>query len=289
MLKGSIVALITPFTSENEVDYAELKRLCKFHLDNNTNGIVALGTTAEASSLSLEEKRKIVITIKNEIHDKIDLCIGLIANTIDDVLANYDNVKDVECDSYLIIDPYYIKSNEIGLINYFNFLADRINKPIILYNVPSRTGEVIPISVVKELKYHQNIVGIKDASSDISYHIELIKLQDENFKIYSGNDITMLSSIGLGSSGVISVIANALPKEISFIFNSYFKDLNKSKKTYYSIFQVIKSIYLEVSPIGIKYLMYLLGFNTLKYRFPLAIPKNSIKRKIEEELLNFIE
>lgn len=289
MLCGSIVALVTPFNSSNEVNYDEIKRLCMYHLENDTNGLVLLGTTAEASTLSKEEKRKIVCTVLDCVKDKIKVCVGIISNTLEGTLDLYDNVKDLDFDSYLVIDPYYIKSNDIGLIKYFTIIADRVNKPIILYSVPKRTGEVISLDVLKTLKHHPNVVGIKDAGGDFHYHTELIRLQDDSFSVYSGDDLTMLASLGLGSRGVINVIGNAFPKETSMIINSYKKDSEKSKIIYFTMLELMKSIYLDTSPIGIKYLMYLLGYNTLKYRLPLGEPRKYVKRQIESEILKYIE
>lgn len=287
-MNGSIVALITPFKN-NEIDFDELNKLCDFHLENKTDGLLLLGTTAEAESLSDDEKYNLVKFIYDRVYQKIDIMIGIISNITEEVVRLASLFEEFDINSYLVINPYYNKTNISGMLKHFTYIADHVNKPIILYNVPKRTGMSIPIEVVRALSYHKNIIGIKEASGDFLYQLELAGFINEGFKFYSGDDTTMLLSLYLGASGVINVIGNAFPKEMRLITNSFNKNNDISKLAFYKLFNLIKAMYREVSPIGIKYVMYLLGFEVLGYRRPLDEPSKELKRELEKEMLLLIE
>ena len=247
MIKGSIVALITPFDNENRVDYEEIKKLCKYHLDNGTNGLCLLGTTAEAESLSDDEKIKIVDCVCKEIDKKIPIIVGVISNNPDKVIELSKMLDNFDINAYLVISPYYIKTNESGIIKHFSYIADNVSKPIILYNVPSRTGINISYEALQILALHKNIIGIKEASGDFKYQVKISSLVTDKFKLYSGDDHTILASLGLNASGYINVIGNAFPKEMSDIYKNYYVDKNKSMTIFYNLLSVIDSIYFEVS------------------------------------------
>lgn len=287
-MNGSIVALITPFKN-NEIDFDELNKLCDFHLENKTDGLLLLGTTAEAESLSDDEKYNLVKFVYDRVYQKIDIMIGIISNITEEVVRLASLFEEFDINSYLVINPYYNKTNTSGMLKHFTYIADHVNKPIILYNVPKRTGMNIPIEVVRALSYHKNIIGIKEASGDFLYQLELAGFINEGFKFYSGDDSTMLLSLYLGASGVINVIGNAFPKEMKLITNSFNKNNEISKLAFYKLFNLIKIMYREVSPIGIKYVMYLLGFEVLGYRRPLDEPSKELKRELEKEMLLLIE
>lgn len=285
---GSIVALITPFTVDNEIDYGELAKLCTFHLENKTDGLLLLGTTAEAEALSKEEKRKIVEFVYDRVHPKIKLMVGIISNITEEVVELSELFNGLDIDCFLVINPFYNKTNSSGLLKHFTYIADGVKKPIVLYNVPKRTGMSIPYEVVRALSYHRNIIGIKEASGDILYHEKVSRLIREDFHLYCGDDSTMLPSLYLGASGVISVIGNAFPKEIKLIVESFFKAPDISKTAFFKLFDLINAMYMEVSPIGVKYIMYLLGYKTLYYRRPLDEPSKEFKRRLEQELIEII-
>jgi 4-hydroxy-tetrahydrodipicolinate synthase len=288
LIEGSIVALITPFDNESNVDYVEIKRLCKYHLDNKTDGLCILGTTAEAESLTDSEKVKIVECVTKEIDGKIPIIVGIINNIPDKVIQLANMFEKYNIDAFLVISPYYIKTNETGLIKHFSYIADNVFKPIIIYNVPSRCGINIPYNVLHILSLHKNIVGIKEASGDFKYQTKVASLISDKFRLYSGDDHTILASLGLNASGYITVIGNAFPKEMSDIYHNYKKDNKISLKLYYELLSLIDAVYLDVNPIGIKYLMYIIGFNMPKYRRPLDDASRHIKRQIEEECYKYL-
>ena len=284
------MALVTPFDDDKNIDYEMLKKILNMHIKAKTNGLLLLGTTQESEALKKEEKIKLVDFVLENVKDKIKIMVGLISNRIEEVISLDEDLKCYDIDSYLVIPPYYVKTNTSGLLKYFTYLADRLSKPLILYNVPKRVGMSIPNEVVIALSYHKNIIGIKDASDDIFYQQELINNTKEGFLYYSGSDELMLISLMLGADGVISVIGNAFAKEVCLICNSITnKNYEIAKTTYFKLYNLIKAMYKNVSPIGIKYVMYLLGMIRLNYRIPLDEPDKELKRIIEKEIIEIIE
>lgn len=286
---GSIVALVTPFDSNNSIDYDQVDALCDFHLENRTDGLLLLGTTAEAEALSTEEKKELVYYIYHKVYPNIKIMVGIISNITNEVVEQAKLYEDLDIDSFLVINPYYNKTNHSGLLKHFTYIADHVHKPIVLYNVPKRTGMAIPVEVVRALSYHKNIKGIKEASGDFSYQIQIASFTSKNFELYCGDDATMLLSLSLGASGVISVIGNAFPKEVKLIYDSFLKNPEISRTTFYKLLDLIQVMFQEVSPIGIKYIMYVLGLCDVRYRMPLDEPSKELKRKIECEMLKLID
>ena len=289
MLKGSIVALVTPFNDDNEIDYNEVKRLLDFHLENQTDGILLLGTTAEAESLSDEEKQKLVEYVLKYLNGKIKVMVGIISNVPKRAIELAELFDDLDIDSYLVSAPYYIKSNTEGLLKHFSYIADHVKHPIVLYNVPKRTGVHLSEEVVRFLSYHPNIIGIKEASGDLAYQTKIALLCNKNFVLYGADDLSIIPSLGLGAVGIISVINNAFPKEVKLIIDSFDKDKNISMLTYKKISKLTEDIYKESSPIPIKYLLFVMGFKTRKLRMPLAEASIGLRRKIEEDYLAFVD
>lgn len=288
MLKGSIVALVTPFNEDNAIDYPVVDRLLDLHLNNKTDGLLLLGTTAEAESLSDEEKYQLVKHVVDYVDNRIKIMVGIISNNPKEAVRLAKLFTDLEFDSYLASAPYYIKTNTEGLIKHFNYIADRVDKPIVLYNVPKRTGINIDFEVVRILSYHPNIIGIKEASGSLAYQARVASICNDNFVLYGADDLTMLPSLALGAKGIISVISNAFPKEVKLIFDSFSKDANIARTTYYKILDLNEDIYKEASPIPIKYLLYLQGYGTGRLRMPLAEASIGLRRKIEEDYLAIV-
>lgn len=289
MLKGSIVALVTPFDDNNQVNYSEIKQLLEFHIENKTDGILLLGTTAESESLKDEEKKQLVEYVLHYLNGRIKVMVGLIANLPQRVVELATLFDSLDIDSYLVSPPYYIKSNTTGIIKYFSFIADHVGHPIVLYNVPKRTGVEITEEVVQFLSYHPNIIGIKEASGNLVYQTKVALICNENFVLYGADDLSMMASLGLGAVGIISVINNAFPKEVKLIIDSFEKDKRISMLTYKKISKLTEDIYKETSPIPIKYLLYVMGYKTRNLRMPLAEASIGLRRKIEEDYLAFID
>lgn len=289
MLKGSIVALITPFDENNEIDYKELNRILDFHLQNQTDGLLLLGTTAEAESLTDQERVELVRHVIKYIDGRIRVMVGIISNQTKKAVDLAKDLDGLDIDSFLVSAPYYIKSNTEGLLKHFHYIADHVQKPIILYNVPKRTGLQLEYEVVRILSYHPNIIGIKEASGDLAYQTKISTICNSSFVLYGADDLSMIPSLSLGAVGIISVIGNAFPKETKLIIHTFSKDITISRTTYQKIMQLTEDIYKEPSPIPVKYLLYLMGFKTRRLRMPLAEPSIGLRRKLEEDYLILLE
>ena len=213
IVRGSIVALITPFLPNGEVNYEKLGELVDFHLQNKTDALLILGTTGESSTMSHEEDDEVCRYVVNRVAKRIPVWAGSGSNSTQTMLEKSKSFEKIGVDGLLLITPYYNKTNEEGMYLHFKTVADAVSIPCILYNVPGRTGCAISENNVCRLAKHPNIVGIKEASGDIGYAARIACHLSDDFVMYSGNDDMILSMMSLGCSGVISVLANVLPKE----------------------------------------------------------------------------
>lgn len=271
MFKGSIVALVTPFTQEGKVDFEKLEALIDWHIDNNTDGIVVFGTTGESPTLTIEEEKEIVARAVKTSKGRIPIIAGSGSNSTQEALHRSLLFEEMGADGLLLITPYYNKTNEEGMKQHFLTVADKVNIPIILYNVPSRTGCQISIPVLKELSLHPNIVAIKEASGDMSYVMQVAKLITDNFSLLSGNDDTIFPLLSVGGTGVISVWANIMPKEVHELVKAFEEgDTAKSLKIQQEHLRLINALFVETNPIPVKNAMNILGFQVGPLRLPLA-------------------
>ena len=269
-LKGSYVALVTPFNEDDSVNYEVLGNLIDFHLENKTDGIVILGTTAEAPTLTYEEEEEIVRFTLNRVNGRKPVIVGSGSNSTDTAVTYSKKYEQMGADGLLVITPYYNKTNERGMIHHFTAIADAVNIPVILYNVPSRTGCAISFNVLKVLKEHKNIVGIKEASGNISFVAQVASLCDDNFVMLSGNDDQILPLMSLGGSGVISVWANIMPNTVHDLCDACNNgNYRLAKELQLKYLDVCNDIFIETNPIPIKEAMNYLGFNVGPCRLPL--------------------
>lgn len=291
LFEGSGVAIITPFLDNGEIDYDTYTRLLEFHLDEGTDAIVVIGTTGEATTLSKDEKRELIqFTV-----DKIDGRIPVIAgtggnNTREDTIWSKE-VSDMGVDALLVVTPYYNKASKQGLIDHFTQIADASNAPIILYSVPGRTNVDIPVEAIVALSKHDNIIGLKDATANLNYTSHLRRLVSDDFALYSGNDDIILPFMSVGGQGVISVVANTLPRETSEICHAYLKgDVKRARDIQLKILPFIDTLFIEASPIPIKRAMSLLGFGTPELRLPLSVAEDTTTERLKTEMqkLNLI-
>ncbi len=270
MLQGSLVALVTPFNVDGGINFAKLGELLEFHINNGTDGIVILGTTAETATLSLQEQEEIVRFSVDVVSRRVPLIVGAGSN---DTLAAVNKARlfsSLGADYLLVVTPYYNKTNDDGLIKHFELIAQASLVPIILYNVPSRTGMSISENVIARLSKHPNIYGIKEASGNISYAVSISKYLSTDFIMLSGNDDIIVPLMAIGAKGVISVLANICPREVSDICHyalegNFYKANNIAK----SLLDVAKALFYETNPIPVKEAMNYLGFNVGGFRLPL--------------------
>lgn len=278
-LIGNFTALVTPFKRNLTIDFESLKNLCNYQLTNNSDGIVALGSTAETTALDVYEKHKIMETISEAIDNQLPIVAGVNAFTLSDALYQSTARFLDGANALLVSPPPYIKPTDKGLLNYFSQLADYSYIPIILYNIPSRTGTKINNKLITKLSYHPNIIGIKDASGDITFTQNIInETKDNNFQVLSGNDNQLLPILAVGGTGIISVIGNIIPNTIHTIIYDYINNKTESAKSaYFDILNLINVLSLESNPIPIKYAMSKLGLIKPNYREPLCKPTNKTK------------
>lgn len=226
--KGSIVALITPFHEDGTINFEKLKELIEWHIVNKTDGILILGTTGESPTLTHEEDDDVVACAIECANHRIPIIVGAGSNSTQTQLEKSLKYEKMGADGLLLISPYYNKANDEGMIRHFTTVADQVHIPIILYNIPGRTGCTISLNALKQLSKHPMIQGIKEASGDISYATNAATLLNDDFVMYSGNDDIIVPMMALGSSGVISVLADVLPKTThDIVFNC----LNGNYKT----------------------------------------------------------
>ena len=273
---GSGVALVTPFKKENvyEVNYDKLTELINFHIENQTDSIIICGTTGESATLTEDEKKKVLECAIKTSNKRIPIIAGTGSNDTRHAVELSKMAEDLGADALLIVTPYYNKCTQQGLIEHYTKIANSVNIPIILYNVPSRTGVNMLSETVAELAKVKNIIGIKEASGNLEQvkkTIELSRNNNQNFMIYSGNDDQIYDILNLGGNGVISVLANVRPKDTHQICDEFFKgNKEKSKEIQERYLPLIKSLFSEVNPIPVKKALILEGHEVGEPRLPLT-------------------
>ncbi|HWQ79498.1 MAG TPA: 4-hydroxy-tetrahydrodipicolinate synthase [Anaerovoracaceae bacterium] len=270
MIKGSIVALITPFHEDGSVNYDKLRELIRWHIEEGTDGLCILGTTAETPSLTVTERDRIVEITIETVNNRIPVIVGSGSNNT--MVAKEQSIKyeGMGADGLLVITPYYNKTNKAGMIHHFTEVADAVSIPVILYNVPGRTGCSLTYEALKELSLHKNIAGIKEASGDISFVSRVARLTGEDFVMYSGNDDMIVPLMSVGGAGVISVAANIIPAEMHRLAAAYLSgNVQLAKEIQLKYLDLINALFIETNPIPIKEAMNIMGMNVGKYRLPL--------------------
>lgn len=285
VLKGSLVALVTPFHESGEIDYDSLKSLVQWHINEGTNGIVSVGTTGESATLSIEEHLEVIKKTVEYASGKIPIIAGTGANSTQEAVDLTRESQALGADYSLLVTPYYNKPTQAGLIKHYEKIASEIDMPQILYNVPTRTAcDLIPASVDVLAKI-PNIVGIKEALDETKRINELIEIskKHETFSIYSGDDPTFYNSLTLGSSGVISVAANIIPRSISKICELAFdEDWSNAKDLNYVYKELYEMLFVQSNPIPVKWMMYKKKLISDIIRLPLT----TLDEKYHEDILS---
>lgn len=281
---GAAVAIITPFT-EDGINFEELKRLIDFNIDNGTDAIVIAGTTGESSTMSDEEHKETIRFTVEYVNKRVPVIAGTGSNDTLYAVDLSQYAEKVGADGLLLVTPYYNKTTQSGLIKHYNYIADRVNIPIILYNVPSRTGVNILPKTASELSKHKNIVAIKEASGDLSQIAETISLCGDNLTVYSGNDDQIVPILSLGGKGVISVLSNVVPRDAHNICSLYFEGkVKESRELQMKYLSLINALFIEVNPIPVKTALRLMGFNAGPLRMPLFDMDEENLKVLKKEL-----
>lgn len=288
--KGSGVAIITPF-KDGKVDKESLSNLLNWHVAEGTDAIIVCGTTGEASTMPDSEHLDTVRFVVDTINGRIPVIAGVGSNDTSHAIHLSIESEKIGVDGLLSVTPYYNKCTQKGLIKHYTAIADSINIPIILYNVPSRTGVNILPATVAELSKHKNIVAIKEASGDIAQVVELSRVTPDDFDIYSGNDDMIIPLCSVGGSGVISTVANIAPKDTHDMVMAFLNgDTKKACEMQLKMKPLIDSVFIEVNPIPIKTAINLMGMNGGDLRAPLyeMEPENLEVLKSEMKKYNLI-
>ena len=271
MFRGSFVALVTPFHEDGSVNFEKLRELCEWHVHSGTDGIVVLGTTGESSTMTHEEDEDVVRCALEAIKGRIPLIAGAGSNCTQTSLEKSLAYEKLGADGLLLITPYYNKANAQGMIKHFETVADAVNIPIILYNVPGRTGCSLPVSCVEPLSKHRNIAAIKEASGDISYVAKVARYVSNDFALMSGNDDMVVPVMSLGGTGVISVAANVAPRMVHAMCEKFASgDVKGAAALQLDALELINALFIEVNPIPVKEAMNMLGHKVGGFRLPLC-------------------
>lgn len=270
-VRGSLVALVTPFNDDGSVNFEKLGELIDFHLENETDALVILGTTGESSTMSHEEDNAVCEYTVKRVAGRIPVICGSGSNDTRTMLEKSLAFERLGADGLLIITPYYNKANEEGIYRHFATVADAVKIPCILYNVPGRTGCSISEANVARLSKHPNIIGIKEASGNISYAAKIARYLSDDFVMYSGNDDMIVPMLALGASGVISVLANVAPRETHRMVMDFLEGrVKESRDLQLKLLEVTNDLFIEVNPIPVKEALNLMGKDVGGYRLPLC-------------------
>ncbi len=287
MLKGSIVALITPFLS-NRVDELALKHLLIGHLERGTQGIVVCGTTGESAALTPEERRTIISITVSTLKDKIPVIVGAGTASFDQTLKNMTEAEHLGADAILVVTPYYVKPSQEGIIEYYKALHQQTTLPILVYNNPYRTSVNIEIETLVELATLPRVIGLKDSHSDATRLARIRRQVGDGFLLFSGEDSVTPSHMLYGADGAISVVGNCVPEVCRRQMDAWFNlDIQTFQKISHDLLPLLNALSLETNPCTIKYAVSSLGSCLPDLRLPLLSPKPETKLAIDRELSKF--
>ncbi len=280
-LSGLGVAMITPFNKNGAVDYPALQRNTEHLINSDVDFLVVLGTTAETPTLSIDEQRSVLDFIIELNNKRLPVVVGLASNNTSAICKRIEEFDFNGVDAVLSASPNYNKPSQKGIFEHFNRVADASPKPIVLYNVPSRTGSNMTASTTIELANHENIIAIKEASGDLSQVDEILRLRPEGFQVFSGDDGLTLAMIASGADGVISVIGNALPKRFGSMVNqALFGQFIEAREMHHKLSPIIEAIFEEGNPTGIKSVMDTIGLCSDSVRLPLVPATKQLRDKL---------
>lgn len=284
MFTGSIVAIVTPI-KDGKVDKEGYKKLVEFQIENGTDGILTCGCTGEPATLSMQEHKDLIKYTVDIVDGRIPVLAGTGSNNTEEAIELTSFAKQAGCDAALIITPYYNKPTQKGLYLHYKKIAESVDIPIILYNVPSRTGISISPETVANLSKIKNIVGIKEAGGSLDQVCKIISLVERDFIVLSGDDSLTLPIIAAGGKGVVSVAANIVPKDMSEMVKSALSgDFEKARQIHYKLFPIFKVLFIETNPIPVKTALSIMGMIKAEWRLPLTSPSEESFAKIEKTL-----
>ena len=272
IFKGAGVAIVTPFHDNYEVNYEKLGELIDFQIDNHTDAIIICGTTGESSTLTMEEHKEVVRYCIRHVNGRVPVIAGTGSNCTATAIELSQEAEQDGADGLLIVTPYYNKATQKGLVEHYTQIAQSVKLPIIMYNVPSRTGcNILPATAAEIAKTNENVVAVKDAVGNMAQTARMISLAGDSLDVYSGNDDEVLPSLSLGGLGVISVLSNIMPRETHQMVMDYLNGKEQEAREFQlKAIPLIDALFCEVNPIPVKTAMNLMGMNVGPLRRPMS-------------------
>lgn len=286
MFRGTGTALITPFKKDQSIDYDSLRKIVHQQIAGGVDALVVIGTTGESPVIEFDERKKIIPLVVEEVKGKIPVIVGTGTNNTKKVIELNKQAEELKADGVLIVNPYYNKGTQDSLVEHYKLISERTKLPIILYNVPSRTGmNILPETAVRIHKECKNVVAIKEASGNISQIAHLISIKPDSLSVLSGNDDQTLAIMASGGDGVISVFSNPYPKEMKkiteAILNNNLREAQTLNNKYLSM---MNTLFVETSPAPVKYVMSKLGLCENVVRLPIAVATAKAEKLLDEEM-----
>lgn len=287
MFEGSMVALVTPF-KDNKVDEKTLRKLVKFQIENGTDVLVPCGTTGESATLSTEEHEHVIDVVISEAKGKAKVVAGAGSNNTAEALEFTKYAKEAGADGALIITPYYNKPTQEGIYQHFKALSDNVDIPLVAYNIASRTGRNIEPATMSRMAKLKNVVAVKEASGDLKQMAEIKRLCGKDFDLISGDDALTLPVLAIGGVGIISVVANIVPKDVSGMIRAYEdKNMKLASEIYYKLMPLVNAMFIETNPIPVKTSMGLMGMIEPTLRLPMCAMLESNLDKLKKALREY--
>jgi 4-hydroxy-tetrahydrodipicolinate synthase len=287
MFSGSMVALVTPFR-DGKVDWRSLEALVDFHIQNGTHGIVPCGTTGESATLSHEEHDAVIEAVIKAVNKRIPVIAGTGSNSTEEAVRLTRAAESAGADGALMISPYYNRPTQEGIYQHYKKVAAAVGIPIIVYNIPGRTGSKIEPETLARLAEIKNIAGVKEATGSVDQAIDVIRLCGDNLAVYSGEDSLTFSLMALGGKGVISTVANITPREMSQLAEACLKgNWEKGRELQFKLVPLIRSVFIETNPIPVKTALSLMGKCGPDLRLPLTPMSEGALKKLKQAMTDF--
>jgi 4-hydroxy-tetrahydrodipicolinate synthase len=287
MFTGSMVALITPF-KDGKIDWPRLEALVDFHIQNGTHGIVPCGTTGESATLSHREHDDVIKAVVKAVNKRLPVIAGTGSNSTDEAVRLTREAEKSGADGALMISPYYNRPTQEGIYQHYKRVASEVGIPIIVYNIPARTGSKIEPETLARLAEVKNIAGVKEATGSVDQAIDVIRLCGDRLVVYSGEDTLTFSLMALGGKGVISTVANIAPREMSQLTEACLNgDWEKGRGLQLKLIPLIRSLFIETNPIPVKTAASFMGKCTAELRLPLTPMAESNVKKLKQAMIEF--
>ncbi|NOY52967.1 MAG: 4-hydroxy-tetrahydrodipicolinate synthase [Deltaproteobacteria bacterium] len=288
MFHGTLPAIITPFRQDGSIDEKALRGLITFLIENGVNGIVPCGTTGESATLTHEEHKEVIRITVEAVNGRVPVLAGTGSNSTAETIDLTRAAKKAGADGALLISPYYNKPSQEGIYQHYRKIAEETAFPLVLYNVPGRTSLNILPETVARLSKIGEIIGIKEASADLHQISRIIDQSPEGFLVLSGDDFTVLPTLAIGGRGVISVVANTAPKDMSEMVSAFFRgDLNTARKLHYKLLDLTGAMFLETNPLPVKTALHLMGKCEETFRLPLCPMGEGTREKLTDVLKGY--